>query len=152
MNELNVEKQPISIEFFIIIILVRKIFCIYIETHCIKRNLNFLLSLSIQSSIQYIQFWGAEKETQQRLETAIFEDLNRYCWSTTTTSATTNGSVTDTINTTADNNNSTANITNNNSSSTLGPPLINNAADGQVKYQKKKLLFMMKMKNKKKER
>lgn len=26
------------------------------------------------------QFWGAEKETQQRLESAIFEDLNRYCW------------------------------------------------------------------------
>lgn len=27
-----------------------------------------------------LQFWGAEKDTS-RLESAIFEDLNRYCWS-----------------------------------------------------------------------
>ncbi|CRK98496.1 CLUMA_CG011853, isoform A [Clunio marinus] len=27
-----------------------------------------------------INFWGGEKDTQQRLESAIFEDLNRYCW------------------------------------------------------------------------
>lgn len=27
-----------------------------------------------------MQFWGAEKDTT-RLESAIFEDLNRYCWS-----------------------------------------------------------------------
>lgn len=26
------------------------------------------------------QFWGAEKDTS-RIESAIFEDLNRYCWS-----------------------------------------------------------------------
>lgn len=27
----------------------------------------------------FVQFWGAEKDTS-RLESAIFEDLNRYCW------------------------------------------------------------------------
>lgn len=47
-----------------------------------------------------LQFWGAEKETQQRLESAIFDDLNRYCWnqqnaanisiSTATTNSSTN--------------------------------------------------------------
>lgn len=28
----------------------------------------------------YLKFWGAEKDSN-RLESAIFEDLNRYCWS-----------------------------------------------------------------------
>jgi hypothetical protein len=61
------------------------------------------------------QFWGAEKETQQRLETAIFEDLNRYCWNQQQNTA----------------NISISTATNNSSNSTTsGPSLIN--ADGQV--------------------
>lgn len=63
----------------------------------------------------YFQFWGAEKETQQRLETAIFEDLNRYCWNQQQNTA----------------NISISTATNNSSNSTTsGPSLIN--ADGQV--------------------
>ncbi|XP_070492198.1 uncharacterized protein [Chironomus tepperi] len=61
------------------------------------------------------QFWGAEKETQQRLETAIFEDLNRYCWNQQQNTA----------------NISISTATNNSSNSTTsGPSLIN--ADGQI--------------------
>lgn len=60
-----------------------------------------------------MQFWGAEKETQQRLESAIFEDLNRYCW----------------------NQQNAANISistaTTNSSSNSGPQVVNNV-DGQV--------------------
>lgn len=87
--------------------------------------------------VSFAQFWGAEKETQQRLETAIFEDLNRYCW-TASAPPTTNGSVTDTQNTVSDNDNSGSSVNNNNngnanSSTSLGPPVINNS-DGQVVY------------------
>lgn len=60
-----------------------------------------------------LQFWGAEKETQQRLETAIFEDLNRYCWNQQNSA---NISI------------STANA---NSSTNPGPQVISNT-DGQV--------------------
>ncbi|CAO1407041.1 unnamed protein product [Diamesa serratosioi] len=37
------------------------------------------------------QFWGAEKETH-RLETAIFDDLNRYCWNQQSNNLTTTNS------------------------------------------------------------
>lgn len=86
-------------------------------------------------SLIQLQFWGAEKETQQRLETAIFEDLNRYCWTAAASAPpTTNGSVTDTTNNAADNDNSGNNSNNTaNSSTSLGPPVINNG-DGQVVY------------------
>jgi hypothetical protein len=66
--------------------------------------------------IIYFQFWGAEKETQQRLETAIFEDLNRYCWNQQQNTA----------------NISISTATNNSSNSTTSGPSLINGADGQV--------------------
>lgn len=97
----------------------------------------FITSYLFVRLVSFAQFWGAEKETQQRLETAIFEDLNRYCW-TASAPPTTNGSVTDTQNTVSDNDNSGSSVNNNNngnanSSTSLGPPVINNS-DGQVVY------------------
>jgi hypothetical protein len=67
-----------------------------------------------------LQFWGAgEKETQQqRLETAIFEDLNRYCWNQQ--SSTANISI------------STATSNSSGSGSTTSGPQIINSTDGQV--------------------
>lgn len=67
-----------------------------------------------------IQFWGAEKEShQQRLETAIFEDLNRYCWNQQNNS---NISIT--------NANSSSNNSSNISTSSTQPIISN--GDGQV--------------------
>lgn len=60
------------------------------------------------------KFWGAEKETQQRLESAIFEDLNRYCWNQQNS-----GNI------------SISSATTNSSTNNSGPQVINNS-DGQV--------------------
>lgn len=76
-----------------------------------------------------LQFWGAEKETQQqRLETAIFEDLNRYCWNQQSSSGSNNSG-----NSTANISISTAtsNSSGNGNSTTSGPQLLN-STDGQV--------------------
>lgn len=70
--------------------------------------------------VMKIQFWGAEKEShQQRLETAIFEDLNRYCWNQQNNS---NISIT--------NANSSSNNSSNISTSSTQPIISN--GDGQV--------------------
>jgi hypothetical protein len=74
-------------------------------------------------SSSFEQFWGAEKETQQRLESAIFEDLNRYCWNQQNNAA--NISISS----------ATAN-----SSSSAGPQVINNG-DGQVHSAEQTILF-----------
>lgn len=63
---------------------------------CFCANCEFMRNNQI--SIIKLQFWGAEKETH-RLETAIFDDLNRYCWNqqsnnlTTTNSPSSSGQV-----------------------------------------------------------
>ncbi|KAG5681938.1 hypothetical protein PVAND_011339 [Polypedilum vanderplanki] len=76
-----------------------------------------------QQALQgFDQFWGAEKETetqQQRLETAIFEDLNRYCWNQQNTTANISISTV------------TSNSSNGNSNTTSGPQILN-STDGQI--------------------
>lgn len=47
----------------------------FILSSHLKYNFNAIFPFNFR-----FQFWGAEKDTS-RLESAIFEDLNRYCWS-----------------------------------------------------------------------
>lgn len=69
--------------------------CVYVRMWMLWPYLTIVHFLDIETKIRLgrvlfyalvsrklflLQFWGAEKDTS-RLESAIFEDLNRYCWS-----------------------------------------------------------------------